>query len=543
MRYLGTLLFVVLVLAIMAPMVSADTVVDPTAGFVNEIINGDTTATGARNDSVYVFQRGATYYARNEITNRGWTMVLKAEEGDGPLPVITTFIEEDGDIEHRLVTGRADVYLYDLYFDGMGPEVDDYTVQDPLLPMNGQLLNANASGAVFVMDGCIANNAGQVLLRSSSGARKVQLTNSIFCNAGQLSRDNLGNGRLFDLRDGATDTIIVKNCTIINGEDRVIRHQDASGKNNFLSYCEFDHVTIANWLGSFGFIQLGDLGEPGLKMTNCLFVNPMCLGEDPDDAWRIQEFGWFSGEWYEEEVRPKMPLLRDEPNVSDTLTVVPNFFIQNNVVHYQDPVIEFFDTYELNPAPVMTDRIASMNSAEGSSILETETSVEFTNCADIPLDLMYWYRDNQGAVISDEVEMDRRSREFWSDSLDMSYEVANDAFVGTDGLPVGDTNWASIVTTGINDDAKAPATMALNQNYPNPFNPTTSINYTLKKSGMVTLKVFDTLGREVSTLVNKNVAAGSYDVTFDGASLASGVYFYTLKTDNQTLTRKMLLVK
>ncbi len=539
MRYLGTLLFVVLVLAIMAPIVSADTIIEPNVGFVNEIISGDTTATGARNDSVYVFRRGATYWARNEISNSGWTMVLKAEDGDGPIPVIATWPDADGSIEHRLVTGRADCYLYNLYLDGMGPDLVDTSKLDPLFRMNGQLVRANASGAVFVADGCILNNCGQVTVRSSSGAQKVELTNCIITNAGQLSRDNLGNGRVLDFRDAATDSLIIKNTTIMNGEDRVIRHQDASGKNNFLGYCEMDHVTIANWVGTFGVVQLGDLGEEGFVLTNNLWVNPQCFGEDPDDEWRILEFG-YSGEFYQSG-KPKMALIRDEPNVSDTLTVVPNFYIENNVIHYQQPVLDYFEFDGVAPAPIMTDRIASMNSAPGEAFVEG--AVEFTNPNDIPLDLMYWYHDNPGAITTDSVEMDRRSREFWSDSLDMSYEVANDAFVGTDGLPVGDTNWASVVTTGINDNTKAPATMALNQNYPNPFNPTTSINYTLKKSGKVTLKVFDTLGREVSTLVNSNVAAGSYDVTFDGASLASGVYFYTLKTDNQTLTRKMLLVK
>jgi hypothetical protein len=88
-----------------------------------------------------------------------------------------------------------------------------------------------------------------------------------------------------------------------------------------------------------------------------------------------------------------------------------------------------------------------------------------------------------------------------------------------------------------------PTKYSLTQNYPNPFNPTTNINFTLPKAGNVTLKVYDIMGREIATLVNGYQAAQTYHVQFDGSSLASGVYFYTLHTDNFTQTKKMILMK
>ncbi len=74
----------------------------------------------------------------------------------------------------------------------------------------------------------------------------------------------------------------------------------------------------------------------------------------------------------------------------------------------------------------------------------------------------------------------------------------------------------------------SPANFELEQNYPNPFNPSTIIKYSLHKSGLVTIKVYDILGREVTTLVDKIQNTGSYQITFDGSRLASGVYFYRL---------------
>jgi len=84
---------------------------------------------------------------------------------------------------------------------------------------------------------------------------------------------------------------------------------------------------------------------------------------------------------------------------------------------------------------------------------------------------------------------------------------------------------------------------SLSDNYPNPFNPTTKINYQLKESGYVTLKVFDALGREVKSLVNQYKLAGEYQIDFDGSGVPSGVYFYKFTSGSFTETKKMVLMK
>lgn len=88
-----------------------------------------------------------------------------------------------------------------------------------------------------------------------------------------------------------------------------------------------------------------------------------------------------------------------------------------------------------------------------------------------------------------------------------------------------------------------PNKYSLEQNYPNPFNPTTTISYSIKEKGFVTLKVFDILGNEVKTLVNEEQDAGSYKFDFNASALSSGIYFYTLNTGEFVLTKKMILLK
>jgi hypothetical protein len=83
----------------------------------------------------------------------------------------------------------------------------------------------------------------------------------------------------------------------------------------------------------------------------------------------------------------------------------------------------------------------------------------------------------------------------------------------------------------------------LGQNYPNPFNPTTKLSFVIGHSSLVTLKVYDILGRVIATLVNEKINAGKYEVIFDGSGLSSGVYFYRLNAGQYTNTKKFILMK
>jgi hypothetical protein len=94
-----------------------------------------------------------------------------------------------------------------------------------------------------------------------------------------------------------------------------------------------------------------------------------------------------------------------------------------------------------------------------------------------------------------------------------------------------------------------PDNFYLYQNYPNPFNPTTKIKFTIPvtlsqvEESLVTIKVYDVIGNEITTLVNEEKVAGNYEVEFDGTGLSSGVYIYTLSTGNFLSTKKMILFK
>jgi hypothetical protein len=107
-----------------------------------------------------------------------------------------------------------------------------------------------------------------------------------------------------------------------------------------------------------------------------------------------------------------------------------------------------------------------------------------------------------------------------------------------------DLNLSGTAPTSVNDKNTIPAKFSLDQNYPNPFNPSTKIQYNLPENSFVSLKVYNAIGQEVAALVNGVVPAGTHEVLFDASPLNSGVYFYTLKSGNNFVqTRKMILLK
>ncbi len=97
--------------------------------------------------------------------------------------------------------------------------------------------------------------------------------------------------------------------------------------------------------------------------------------------------------------------------------------------------------------------------------------------------------------------------------------------------------------TAIDDEPHIPSSFILNQNYPNPFNASTTINYSLPKSGPVTIDIYDLLGRKVETLIQAEQPAGYHQVTWDASDVSSSLYFYRIQAGDYVETRKMVLIK
>jgi hypothetical protein len=137
------------------------------------------------------------------------------------------------------------------------------------------------------------------------------------------------------------------------------------------------------------------------------------------------------------------------------------------------------------------------------------------------------------------------------DELDRAYFEVDRATNVTDTISPfipGATSVSGVSVPVIENNNEIPIDYSLSQNYPNPFNPETKIKFNLLEwKGLgertVILKVFDINGRELTTLVNEQLPAGTYEVTFDGSNFSSGIYFYQLSAGDFFDVKKMLLVK
>ncbi len=110
------------------------------------------------------------------------------------------------------------------------------------------------------------------------------------------------------------------------------------------------------------------------------------------------------------------------------------------------------------------------------------------------------------------------------------------------GAVINGTVYGDTTTVGV-EPVENPISYSLHQNYPNPFNPSTTITYSIPKGANVQITVFNLLGEQIETLVNKYQSAGNYKVEFSGKNISNGVYFYKLKAENYSSVKKMILLK
>ncbi|MBK8380523.1 MAG: DUF1028 domain-containing protein [Ignavibacteria bacterium] len=101
----------------------------------------------------------------------------------------------------------------------------------------------------------------------------------------------------------------------------------------------------------------------------------------------------------------------------------------------------------------------------------------------------------------------------------------------------------NFLTSVKNVSAEIPTGIFLGQNYPNPFNPVTNLEFGISKRGFVSLKIYDMLGKEVASLVSESLNAGTYEITWLAGNAPSGIYYYTLTTAGNTVTKRMVLLK
>lgn len=435
--------------------------------------------------------------------------------------------------------------------------------------------NFNGAGYRLEVDNCIMEHTWWVWTGSTPADETVILKNNYIVNlTGHSCRRN---GGVVDFNGSGTtqDSLIVENNTHVNIQGTSYKFR----LGYVVGTARFNHN---NFIDCAGYTIMSNGNTANMAVTNNIYVNVHLQAYCPVlfdvDVGEVDEDGLPMG----------------VVNVRDDSTFTANgksFYADRNLV-YWDPslsdIVSTLNAGEVNGSTEWVSQMIAMNSRTESMFDDTDYPLvtngtwynqlpTFADTKDLFTDQLAVVKAYSIAAVDTSygTPMDswrqpgNEEATFfvyadWPCPIDLSYTDSELLTAGINGFPIGDLNWfpdkmaaweaqkdaeyAQIQNTletgtSVEDPTEFANDFKLLQNYPNPFNPSTTISYTLAKAGKVSLTVYNMLGQEVATLVNGNQTANTYTVDFNGSNLASGVYMYQLKTENNVITKKMVLLK
>ncbi|MCK9409871.1 MAG: T9SS type A sorting domain-containing protein [Bacteriovoracaceae bacterium] len=549
MRSVYIVMVLILLTSVGAFSQTPDEVVLPdynaSGNYLNDQIMGDTTSLGTRKNPnrTYVLQKNGMYLIAASIRNNGWTLRIKAENVPGKRPVVYAFKNSvTGVYSSQQFDVRGNFWIKNIALVGWS------TIAEEISQMPPYIINVNGVGYTVEVDSCVLMGVNGVLLRVPSATHLVSATNSIFTQSGNLFNTDIGNGRPFDFRNTTIDTVIIRNCTFTDGTDRVVRHYNATGP---IKEFVFDHNTVLNYLSTHGNLALGRVGRK-VTITNNLFVDNFVLGRDSTDDTRLGEFG--NANEKETNGKNRMTMVSSVPDSAGQ--VDPTVYIVRNNYYGVTPAVQaWYDSKSAlgigNLIP-LTYHISKKLGAD-SLIAFRKDTIAFTLSPKHLVPFATWYYDPAGANkkkantgFTADMDMQRSDWKYYVDTMKLTYPKTRPAYTGADGgQPAGSLMWWNLTLLGVNasNGQVVPNEFSLEQNYPNPFNPSTQLGYRIGREGLVSLKIYDLLGREIATLVNKVLQPGSYTAQWNASGFSSGVYFYKIEAGQFVSTKKMFLVK
>ena len=365
----------------------------------------------------------------------------------------------------------------------------------------------------------------------------------------------------FDSQGLHADSLSFENCTFANMGYVVMAEKAEYYDNVYVNHCTFFNIMMFSFENPWWYKA---------AVTNSLFVNPFMFGYNPTNDGGMNPGG----------------AIMDIDSVSNFDFVPPftdeqrRIFFSNNAIYYQTCQQRQDDLIPL-PRPMLSNRSLMfydtlnaqgqkiwpyMNRANLYENIDPGIIISPTNMDSLKVFLNKKWDDNSNASWPYDIQND--INQVWPMSENLAYTNTTLKAAGMGGYPLGDlyrwwpteyaqwkTQSAAEKTSILNKMENGitsvreisgntiPDKYILSQNYPNPFNPTTQITYSVPKYGHVSLKVYNSLGQVVSTLVDGLQNAGNYEATFEAKHLSSGIYFYQLQSDNVSITKKLVLMK
>lgn len=519
-----------------------------TLGAINIQIEGDTTTDGARNnpDRIYQLKAGEVYIVNGPLTQTDdYHLKLIGEEPTEVIrPAVLMFgIRGDASIAGSLMTLNNDFTLKNIYV--MATSSDLQPSGENMIDIYGDSINA-------VIENCIIEQNKGICFGFHGDYPNVTAQNNIIRNSQGNSHWN--GGRFIWTWDNPCGNIEFVNNTWVNNMAYFFTERDRGTES-----LKIEHNTFVNSGGFVFFLHK----LTNASISNNLFYNCQFSGEIVDEYTQ----GWNDNDGQDasiisiDTIYGNLGAFALDSTWGTTDREAERVIKVNNNAYYVDPqIVTAWET-----------AIAEGNLGVGTQWMNTRTQAMFNDDATWPgmeessnildadpgftvnptvLDsivlwpsILYtwalpspwvWPVDDKPAYVPD-----------WPIPEDLSYTNASMINGGSDGYAIGDLNWFPDQLSQFSDVESyiVAEEFTLSQNYPNPFNQETVIKYSVSKTTLVNISVYNMVGQKISELVNKEVNPGEHQVAFDASNLSSGLYFYTIEANNFIASKKMMLIK
>jgi hypothetical protein len=500
--------------------------IQPGKDAIYTTIKGDSVARMAAlpTQTIYILKRGGVYPCVSLIENTNYFLYIKAESGTGYKPLL---IPEP-------TTGTT--YAYNINFRSSG-RLEGLTLDAsrPTGGVNNRYINIYNGASLWVKDCEVVHDRGSAFALQGDSC-SIYIDDCFIHSIGHPKTLG-GNGRVVDIRPtNIQDSVVVRNTTFFNLSDRILRNIGTT-----VNYIKFDHCTGMTTEGFHGGLQAGKAKE--LVITNNIFMNTIALGSfkkrtsvaattheqtqpEKNLMYVLTLDTVFSGAkitvrnnniYWEQKYKDLFLKWKDSTDVPGIITSTINKLLTDSTKAY------FVEPLTFKAPPASIDKFID------SALMAPNALVQ-------PENWSFLYQDSIANGFDNPVNA--------------SYGITAQSYTKADGsFPVGDLNWyparkaAWLLTSVKEQEAGIPEVFSLSQNYPNPFNPSTSISFSMTRTGFVSLTVYDILGREVASLLNELKEAGTYQVSWNATGFGSGVYFYKMQSGSFSQMKKMILIK
>lgn len=527
---------------------------DPIINALITYVVADTNAAGEQLHDIYKLERGKTYFYNQEpVFNNPITLIADApgttDETKPPKIILTTNDEGEADYINCIVT-YSDLTVRNIAFSTTTVD-GQYSWADVVV--------SNGEAATITMEGCIFELSGWGMIEVYGDGSELYFDKCHIRNATVYDYGDEWCPFFFETGTTILNALSVRNCTFFSLQGTVLNAAVQATVNYFL----FDHNTLVNVVKGFSEMN----SHTNSKVTNNIFYNVNTHGLTPDQVATS-----------EDEINVGViradTLLANEVDAPDSLDAIMNesdrlFHLKNNAYFFTQGVIDYWAEFDsVVAAPWMDERTQAMFDDDASYpgfVEENNVNIDpvfanFGGTDDMVAQMRnhrenntfgFWGWDPDSSLFDFEGwDVQHWAYLQWPLPEDFSYSAT---IPSTDGYHVGSlvyypTELAQYEAnvTGIEDDfnASIPTEFSLKQNYPNPFNPSTNIKFSLGETGTVSLTIYNSLGQEVQSVVNNEIlSAGSHERIVNMSNLSSGVYFYSLKQNDNVQVQKMMLLK